>query len=183
MSFKWSCYIFLKFFLVACVFLFIAGCQSLGYSKSPEVDIYTFQSGDESPSPTPYSEQSQDFKTSTEKAQQDYIERQIVVDEHNKVFSIGVPANTMEKTEVVAEKPIDFWFEYVPDDLKLEVDGVVVQRSSNWEFKIRYTADVTKFEYIATNSTSNYYSYNLHLIPTKAGDSVNVTVRQKWSGL
>jgi hypothetical protein len=166
--------------------LFIIGCQPIGNSKSPEVDIYTFPPKTDSPSPAMTPGQPQDLTQSSQtadKPRQDYVEHRIVVDEHNNAFPIGIPSITKEETEIIAEERIDFWFEYIPDDLELEVDGAVVQHSLHWEFKTRYTTGVTKFRYVITNSTSNFYSYNLHLIPAKAGDSVSVMVRQRWSGL
>jgi hypothetical protein len=168
--------------LLLSFFILTIGCQPSDSSKSPKIEIYTFPPKSSVPTP----EQPQNLpelpvpgSTST----QDYVERRIVVDERNNVFSIGVPANNKEETEVIAERPIDFWFGYVPDDLKLEVDGAIVQRSLHWELKIKYTTGATKFKYVATNSTTNDKSYNLYLVPTRAGDSVSVIVRQRWSRL
>jgi hypothetical protein len=111
---------------------------------------------------------------------QKYV-RNEVVNEQNSIFSIGVPANHTEKTEVIAQEPVNFWFEYVPDDMQLKVDNQSVQRDpTQWEFKIRYTENVTKFKYEARNNSSGMMSYNLHIIPSTSGDSVQVTVTQVY---
>ncbi len=104
-----------------------------------------------------------------------------MVDEVNSVFSIGIPSGYREKTEVKAEELIDFWFEYLPAEAGLVVNGSEVQRNPNvWETKISYTASVTGFSYEITNTTGQYISYNLHLMPSVAGAKIPVTVRQLW---
>ena len=110
----------------------------------------------------------------------DFVERTIVVDNRNNTFSIGVPPGTTEEREIVAQKAMDFWFEYVPDDLKLVVDGNPVERSGHWESKISYKTGVNSFKYTASNPTAQYFSYNLNLIPNKAGESVPVKIRERW---
>jgi hypothetical protein len=110
----------------------------------------------------------------------DFIERHIVVDARNNVFGIGVPAGIKEETEVIAAEPIDFWFQYLPEEVLLEVDDIPVQRSGRWEFKIRETTDAMHFKYVVKNPTSEYASYNLHLVPAIEGHAVEVTVIQRW---
>jgi len=162
--------------LVPCLAILTCACQS---PKPPKLEIYTFPPKSETPSPASPPIISTPPPTAINPPQ-DYVERKIVVDQRNNVFSIGLPPNTREEAEVIADKPIDFWFEYLPDEAKLEVDGVPVQRSGRWEFKIRYTTGITRFRYAITNATANTYSYNLHLFPTKTGDAVPVSVRQRW---
>ena len=100
------------------------------------------------------------------------------------MFSIGIPAKYAEKTEVTAQKPIDFWFEYVPDDMELKVNNQTVPRDpTQWELKLSYTQKVTKFNYEATNKSGNMMSYNLRMVPSNSVDSVSVKVIQKYEPL
>ena len=167
---------------VSLIVLPISGCRPSGDAKPPKVEIYTFPPRSDSPPQTPSPGQPPAVQPPpAEKQPQDYVERRIVVDQRNSVFSIGLPANTREETEVIAEKPIDFWFEYLPNEVQLEVDGMPVQRSMRWELKLRYTTGVTRFKYVVINATPTFYSYNLHLMPTKTEGSIPVVVRQHWS--
>jgi len=112
----------------------------------------------------------------------EFVERNIIVDERNSIFSIGIPAGYTETTEVTAQAPIDFWFEYLPAEAYLEVNGTEVQRNPHsWETKIRYTQSVTKFDYKIINTTGKYISYNLRLVPSTITASVPVVVRQRWT--
>lgn len=108
-------------------------------------------------------------------------ERQVTVTEANSVFSIGLPPGYKEERQVNAQKPIDFWFEYLTPDMSLEINGVAVEiptrRSST---KLGYTSNVTSFSYVMKNLTSQTISYNLHMVPSKAGDSVPAVTREKW---
>ncbi len=107
--------------------------------------------------------------------------RTIVVDEHNNVFPIGTLASQNEQTEVNADKPVDFWFEYLPEQVKLEINGKEIQRDTmHWELKIGYTKSVTKFSYCIYNTTGGDIAYILHIVPSSEGDSVPVIVRQRW---
>jgi hypothetical protein len=171
--------IYLYLLLVSAIFsMALLSCRQS--SQQPgDIPIYTFppqqnQPGAEPGSSTPVTPLPPDTKG-------DYIVRNIVVDERNSIFSIGIPAGYREQTEVTAQKPIDFWFEYLLADAKLEVNGVEVQRDPfRWETKIKYTTSTFKFEYQITNKTGNSISYNLHLVPTVPGQSVPVVVRQRW---
>jgi len=109
-------------------------------------------------------------------------ERQVTVTAANSVFSIGMPPGYTEERQVNAQKPIDFWFEYLPtDNVSLEINGVTVEiparRSSS---RLGYTPNVTSFSYLIKNSSSQAISYNLHMVPSKAGDSVPAVTREKW---
>ena len=104
-----------------------------------------------------------------------------MVDERNNVFSIGLPPGYQERREIKAEKRVDIWFEYLPQEIELEVDGVKVPHSDRWEFKINYVSGVKGFNYTSRNTSSRFQSYNLHIIPTKQGEAVNVMVKEWWS--
>jgi hypothetical protein len=108
--------------------------------------------------------------------------RSIIVDGRNQVFGIGLWAGYIEEREVTAQEPIDIWFEYVPDEMQLEINGVIIKRSVfNREYKLGYSAAVTNLKYKATNTTVNDMSYNLHLTPSKIGGYVSVIVKEKWT--
>jgi hypothetical protein len=157
----------------------VISCSSSIPSSQDDIHMYTFDQSDGNMTPT------QEPPTPNQPApnisdSQKYVRNEVVT-EQNSIFSIGVPANNTEKTEVVAQKPVDFWFEYVPDDMQLKVDNQIVQRDpTQWEFKLRYTQNVTKFKYEARNNSGNMMSYNLHILPSNAGDSVQVTVTQQY---
>jgi len=110
------------------------------------------------------------------------VERQITITESNSVFSIGLPAGYREERSVTAQKPIDFWFEYLTPEMALEVNGqpveIPVRRSTA---KLDYTANVYNFSYVLRNLSAQPLSYNLHMAPSKAGDSVQAVTREKWS--
>jgi hypothetical protein len=170
------------FFIVSIVILSsitVISCSSSVPSSQDDIHMYTFDQGDGSMTPTgepPTPNQPVPNISDSQK----YVRNEVVT-EQNSVFSIGIPANYTEKTEVTAEKPVNFWFEYVPDDMQLKVDNQIVQRDpTQWEFKLRYTENVTKFKYEARNDSSGMMSYNLYIIPSDAGDSVPVTVTQKY---
>jgi len=109
------------------------------------------------------------------------VERQVTVTEANSVFSIGLPPGYKEERRVNAQKPIDFWFEYLTPDMSLEINGIAVEipirRSSA---KLGYTSNVTSFSYVIKNLTSQTVSYNLRMVPSKAGDAVPAVTREKW---
>ena len=112
----------------------------------------------------------------------DTTERQITITESNSVFSIGVPKGYREERQVTAEKPIDFWFEYLGENVTLTVNGnaveVPVMRTTT---KLGYTSSVTSFSYTIYNYSSAAISYNLRMTPSKAGDSVPAVTREKWT--
>jgi len=147
--------------------------------QQPDVQIYTFPSPEKQPIDEPESNAS--ISPLPQENKEKYVERNIVVTEQNSIFSIGIPAGSTEKTEVITEKPIDFWFEYLTADAKLKINGVEVKRDHfHWETKIGYSKSVTKFSYQIFNTTDNYISYNLHMVPSVAGETVPVVVRQRW---
>jgi hypothetical protein len=146
-----------------------------------EIPIYTFPPKDNQPANQPQSTPPVVSSPPSNEAKEEYVERNIVVTEQNSIFSIGIPAGSKEKTDVIAQKPINFWFEYLAAEAKLEINGTEVQRNPfSWETKIHYTKSVTKFSYEITNTTGNYISYNLHLVPSMTGESIPVVVRQHW---
>jgi hypothetical protein len=109
------------------------------------------------------------------------VERNITVDEKNSVFSIGIPAGYKENTSVSTAKPIDFWFEYLPSEAILEIDGNEIQfDSSRRNTKIAFTKSVTYFSYQITDNSTSSISYNLHMVPSVPGQSVAVTIHQLW---
>ena len=111
----------------------------------------------------------------------DTTERHIIITESNSVFSIGMPKGYREERQVTAEKPIDFWFEYIGENITLTVDGntvdVPARRTSS---KLGYKSSVTSFSYTIYNYSSAATSYNLRMTPSKAGDSVPAVTREKW---
>ena len=110
------------------------------------------------------------------------MERQITITESNSVFSIGLPAGYREERSVTAQKPIDFWFEYLTPEMALEVNGqpveIPVRRSTA---KLGYTTNVYNFSYVLRNLSAQPLSYNLHMAPSKAGNSAPAVTREKWS--
>jgi hypothetical protein len=65
--------------------------------------------------------------------------------------------------------------------MQLKVNNQLVQRDpTQWEFKLSYTENVTKFSYEAKNDSNEMMSYNLHIVPSNSGDSVPVTVTQRY---
>jgi len=108
-------------------------------------------------------------------------ERTLTVTESNSVFSIGLPAYYTEERQVFAQKPIDFWFEYLTPDFSLQVNGSYVEiPSRRSSARVGYTTGVTSFSYTLKNTTAQPLSYNLHMAPSKAGDSVPVVTKEKW---
>ncbi len=114
-------------------------------------------------------------------AKSDTTERHITITESNSVFSIGVPKGYHEERQVTADKPINYWFEYIGENVTLTVNGnaveVPVRRTTT---KLGYTSSVTSFSYTIYNYSSAATSYNLRMTPSKAGDSVPAVTREKW---
>lgn len=167
----------LTLLLLAVSFAVLPSC------RQPDVSIHSFSplnGQDENSGVTNTAPIQPTLPATTTATGEEYIERNIIVDDKNNVFSIGMPAGYQERTEVSAQKPIDYWFEYLPVEVKLEVDGIEIQRTSSWEMKIKHTRSVTNFRYVITNTTGSAISYNLHLVPSAAGTSVPVIVRQRW---
>ena len=109
--------------------------------------------------------------------------RQVTITASNSIFSIGIPAGYTEERRVTAQKPINFWFEYLPsDNVSLTVNGsaveIPVRRSSA---RLGYQENVTGFSYVIKNQTSQPISYNLHMVPSNTGDSVPAVTSEKWT--
>ena len=108
-------------------------------------------------------------------------ERHVTVTASNSIFSIGLPPGYREEREVSAQAPIDFWFEYLTSDMSLEVNGNHIEIPIRRADKISYTTSVTAFKYVLKNNSAQYLSYNLHMLPTKQGDSIPLVTREKWT--
>jgi hypothetical protein len=110
------------------------------------------------------------------------VERQITVTESNSVFSIGMPPGYTEERYVTAQKPVNFWFEYLTPDVELIVNGKridIPQRRTST--KLAYTTDVFGFNYVIRNLTPQAISYNLHIEPSQPGSTVPAYTREKWT--
>lgn len=172
-----SCYLYLLLALLIVPALLLS-CVKINQDTG-DVPIYTFAPPNNQPGYSPQLNPPISSLPSSTDTGEEYIERNIVIDDRNNIFSIGIPAGYRENTEVTAQSPIDFWFEYLPAEAKLIVDGIEVQRNPFiWETKIRYTGAVTSFKYEI--STGTYIAYNLHLLPAAAGAQIPVIVRQRW---
>ena len=170
----------MKYYYILLVVLFSCAGVLSCRTQNPNVPIYFYPPQDNQTNPYP----SQNV-TGTSKPplinNSESAEHDIIVDRTNNVFSIGIPAGYEEKTEVTAQKPIDFWFEYLTSDVKLEINGAEVQRNPFiWETRIGYTKNITKFSYNIINTTGSTISYNLHLVPSNEAESVSVVVYQTW---
>jgi len=112
----------------------------------------------------------------------DTTERQATVTDANSVFSIGVPPGYREERQVNAQKPVDFWFEYLTPDMSLTVNGVPVEipvrRGTG---KVGFTSGVTGFSYVMKNLSGQYLSYNLRIVPSTPGDTVPMVTRETWT--
>lgn len=110
------------------------------------------------------------------------VERHITVTASNSIFSIGIPAGYTEERIVTAQKPLNFWFEYLTADEELTVNGFRVEipgrRSSA---KLAYTTNTFGFNYVIKNLSQQAVSYNLHLEPSTPGESVPATTWEKWT--
>ncbi|MHB8085169.1 MAG: hypothetical protein ACYDHZ_05055 [Dehalococcoidia bacterium] len=109
-------------------------------------------------------------------------QRQVTITEANSIFSIGMPPGYTEERQVNAQKPINFWFEYLPsDNVSLEINGTSVQIPTHpSSARLGYTSNVTSFSYVVKNLSSQAISYNLHMEPSKAGDSVPAVTQETW---
>jgi hypothetical protein len=172
----------MKTILILTILLILTGiavsCRSVPSSES-DIHFYNFnqEKGDMSPSNNQPTNQAPSYSN-----EPDEYTRNVIVTEQNSIFSIGIPANHTEKTEVTAEKPVDFWFEYVPDDLQLKINNQLAPRDpTKWETKLGYMEHVTKFNYEAKNGSSGIMSYNLYIIPSTEGESVPVKVVQHYN--
>jgi hypothetical protein len=131
-------------------------------------------SGQAAGSPPPQLSLPQALPTST-------VERQITITQANSVFSIGMPSGYKEERQVNAQKPIDFWFEYLNSDMELTVNGQTVEIPARWSSKIGYTRNVTGFSYVMKNQSGQSQAYNLRMVPSQPGDTVQAVTREKWT--
>ena len=109
-------------------------------------------------------------------------ERQVTVTEANSVFSIGLPPGYREERQVSAQKPVDFWFEYLTPEMSLTVNGAAVEipvRGASG--KIGFTSNVTGFSYVMKNLSGQYLSYNLRIVPSNPGEAVPMVTRETWT--
>lgn len=107
--------------------------------------------------------------------------RQVTVTEANSYFSIGIPAGYTEERWITAARPIDIWFEYLTPDMTLEVNGTQVQIPiRRTTAKTGYFPGVTQVKYVMKNTSAQYLSYNLRMLPVNI-DQVSVTTREKWT--
>jgi len=164
---------------IPAVILIHSGCNAFACNPlQGGIKVYSGSKGEEQQQvqpPAPPVNQTTALPNST-------VERQITITESNSVFSIGLPAGYREERSVTAQKPIDFWFEYITPEMALEVNGqpveIPVRRSTA---KVGYTTNVYNFSYILRNLSAQPLSYNLHMAPSRAGDSVQAVTREKWS--
>ncbi len=160
------------------VILIQSGCNAFACNPlQGGIKVYSGSKGEEPPQsqpPAPLVSQPPSQAGDTK-------ERQVTITESNSVFSIGLPAGYREERSVTAQKPIDFWFEYLTTEMALEVNGqpveIPVRRTTA---KVGYTTNVYNFSYVLTNLSAQPLSYNLHMAPSKTGDSVPAVTREKW---
>ena len=112
----------------------------------------------------------------------DTKERHETVTEANSVFSIGLPPGYREERQVNAQKPVDFWFEYLTPEMSLTVNGasveIPVRRGTD---KVGFTSGVTSFSYVMKNLSAEYLSYNLHIVPSIPGEAVPMVTWETWT--
>ncbi len=109
-------------------------------------------------------------------------ERHETVTDANSVFSIGVPPGYREERQVTAQKPVDFWFEYLTPEMSLTVNGIPVEIPVRYGTgKTGFTAGVTGFNYVMKNTSTQYLSYNLRIVPSTPGASVPMVTRETWT--
>jgi hypothetical protein len=110
------------------------------------------------------------------------VTHNVVVNANNTIFTVGIPIGYQENTTVTAQKPVDFWFQYLASDVMLEVNGKVVPRDpTKFETKIGYTKNVTQFSYHIVNTTGSIIDYALNMVPSSPGESIPATVTQTWT--
>lgn len=159
--------------LITCMLITGISCNPL------QQDIIVYPPGTGSPEDARTTPQSPIQQAPS--ASDDTIERNITVTEANSIFSIGLPPGYMEEREVNAQEPVDFWFEYLTPGISLKVNGADIEiPADRRNSKLGYMGNVTSFKYIMKNLTGQTVSYNLHIIPSKSGESVPVVTREKW---
>ncbi len=109
-------------------------------------------------------------------------ERHEIVTDANSVFSIGVPPGYREERQVTTQKPVNFWFEYLTPDMSLTVNGVAVEIPVSYGTgKTAFTSGVTSFSYVMQNTSTQYLSYNLRIVPSTSGTSVPMVTKETWT--
>ncbi len=109
-------------------------------------------------------------------------ERHEVVTEANSVFSIGVPPGYKEERRVTTQQPVNFWFEYLTPDMSLTLNGVPVQITVQYGAgKTAYTEGVTGFSYVMKNTSKQYLSYNLRIVPSTPGAQAPMVTSETWT--
>jgi hypothetical protein len=112
----------------------------------------------------------------------DTTERHETVTDANSVFSIGLPPGYREERQVSAQKPVDFWFEYLTPDMSLTLNGIPVEiPARRGSGKVGFTSGVIVFSYVMNNLSGQYLSYNLRIVPSKPGEAVNIVTRETWT--
>lgn len=165
------------FILIITLTLILLSCQSIPSSEE-DIKLYTFDQGDGQLNQN--NTQTTTQQKGNESTKQEYVRNEIVT-EQNSYFSIGIPEKYIERTEVTAQKPVDFWFEFVPENMELKVNNQAVPRDfTKWETKLSYTEQVTKFNYEAVNRSNAMMSYYLRIVPSNRVDSVSITVVQHY---
>ena len=169
----------LKLFISVAI-LVVIGCSA--FSCNPlQGDIKVISGGKNADQPTEQTQPPVSFASPPTAQSNNPVERQITITESNSVFSIGLPAGYREERSVTAQKPIDFWFEYLTSDMALEVNGQPVEIPVRGAAaKLGYTTNVYNFSYVLRNLSTQPLSYNLHMVPSKAGDTVPAVTQEKW---
>lgn len=109
-------------------------------------------------------------------------ERHETVTDTNSVFSIGVPPGYKEERRVTAQKPVDFWFEYLTPGMSLTLNGVPVEITAHYGAgKTAFTSGVMSFSYVMKNNSTQYLSYNLRVVPSTPGTSVPMVTKETWT--
>ncbi|MBN1375344.1 MAG: hypothetical protein JXA01_04240 [Dehalococcoidia bacterium] len=160
--------------------LFTAGCMP-SCNDPLQGNIKVFSTGAKGEEETTADQNQVTAPIKTPPVKQEITKRYITITESNSIFSIGIPKGYREERRVEAEKPIDFWFEYVNPEVELMVDGTPVEIPVRWTTeKLGFKSSVRSFSYTIYNSTSDFTSYNLHMVPTKTGEAVPAVTHEKY---
>jgi len=163
----------------AIVMMLASGCQSC----TPDplqggIKVYSGNKGLEQEQPSPVIP----TPSPTPAPTTDTTERHETVTDANSVFSIGVPPGYQEERQVNAQKPVDFWFEYLTPDMSLTLNGAKVEIPVSYGAgKTGFTSGVTSFSYVMKNTSKQYLSYNLRIVPSTPGESVPMVTRETWT--
>ena len=165
---------------ILAVILILSACNAFACNPL-QGDIKVISGGKNADEPTDQAQPPATFTSPPPTQSNNPVERQITITESNSIFSIGLPAGYREERSVTAQKPVDFWFEYVTTDMALEVNGQPVEIPvRGTAAKLGYTTNVYNFSYVLRNLSTQPLSYNLHMVPSKAGDTVPAVTREKW---